>query len=208
MKSIYILFSFLFVILFLGCLKDEVEQTSSTSAPATEQDSLQVSNRNGQGDVILYRGSLSTDNYLIVSTTNRVLRTHSVYNKSKVAYLSFRPGTLGLANIGGVLHKHYQVEIKYKDSTSVSLLAFSKDTLDRFKFIPKGTNILSNTHPSKKVDWVSSGKTSSTINEFRNITYTNISTWNIYADGKFVIQKIKDPINTSSTQFSIPHSFK
>lgn len=211
--SITTLSLFLLLFIVLGCLKDE--EVASSSAPAEEtkienttDTTSQVLPRNGQGDLVLYRGTLSTDNYLLVSTTNRVFRTHTVYNKDKVAYLSFRPGTLGRANIGGVISKHYNIEIKYKDSTVATINAFSKDTLDRFRFYPKGANLLHNSHPAKKLDWVYANKTTANINEWRGTTYTNLQNWNIYADGTFVAQKVKDPVDKTSTQFIIPHSHK
>jgi len=211
--SITTLSLFLLLFIVLGCLKDEVDASSSAPAEETKIENTtdttsQVLPRNGQGDLLLYRGTLSTDNYLLVSTANRVFRTHTIYNKDKVAYLSFRPGTLGLANIGGVITKHYNIEIKYKDSTVATINAFSKDTLDRFRFYPKGLNLLHSSHPAKKLDWVYANKTTANINEWRGTTYTNLQNWNIYADGKFVAQKVKDPVDKVSTQFLIPHSHK
>jgi hypothetical protein len=205
---------FISLSLFLaGCQKDEVDVANTTQSSTlytntkdTVNEDKEVSPRNGTADLVLYRGSLSTDNYLRVSATSRVYRTHTAYNKDKVAYLSFRPGTLGRANIGGVLNKHYQIEIKYKDSTTTTFTAFSKDTLDRFKFIPKGNNLFHSSHPSKKLEWIHSGKTLSTIHELRSLSYSNLNTWNIYADGRFIIQKVKDPADKSQVQFSIPHS--
>ena len=211
--SITTLSLFLLLFIVLGCLKDEVDASSSAPAEETKIENTtdttsQVLPRNGQADLVLYRGTLSTDNYLLVSTANRVFRTHTIYNKDKVAYLSFRPGTLGLANIGGVITKHYNIEIKYKDSTVATINAFSKDTLDRFRFYPKGLNLLHSSHPAKKLDWVYANKTTANINEWRGTTYTNLQNWNIYADGKFVAQKVKDPVDKVSTQFLIPHSHK
>lgn len=211
--SITTLFLFLLLFIVLGCLKDEEVALSSSPAEETKIENTtdttsQVLPRNGQVDLVLYRGTLSTDNYLLVSTANRVFRTHTVYNKDKVAYLSFRPGTLGLANIGGVLSKHYNIEIKYKDSTVATINAFSKDTIDRFRFYPKGANLLHSSHPAKKLEWVYSNKTTATINEWRGTTFINLQNWNIYADGTFVAQKVKDPVDKNSTQFIIPHSHK
>ena len=211
--SITTLSLFLLLFIVLGCLKDEEVALSSAPAEETKIENTtdttsQVLPRNGQGDLVLYRGTLSTDNYLLVSTANRVFRTHTVYNKDKVAYLSFRPGTLGLASIGGIPVKHYNIEIKYKDSTVATINAFSKDTLNRFRFYPKGPNLLHSSHPAKKLEWVYANKTTATINEWRGTTYTNLQNWNIYADGTFIGQKVKDPVDKNSTQFTILHSHK
>lgn len=208
MKKILFLFLIYVGFLYIGCQKDELEASVKNQTPelySGVQDS-EVSPRNGSTDLFFYRGSLSSDNYLLLNSTNRLSRTHTVYNKNKVAYINFKSGNLPKINVGGVLSSHYLLEVKYKDSTYTTFTAYSKDTIPKFKYIPKGQSLLHSSHPSKKIEWVYSGKTSSTINEFRGTAYTNLQVWNIYADGKFLASKIKEPYNSSMTQFSIPHS--
>lgn len=207
----------LFVALFItiGCLKDE-EVGSSSTAPVEKIESnepissdtteAQVETRNGTGDLIFYRGSLSSDNYLMLNSTSRSNRAHTVYNKEKVSFIDFKPGSLPKANIGGVLSSHYVISIVFKDNTTLTFKAFSKDSLSTFRYYPKGTNLLSSTHPSKFVTWISSSNTVATINEWRNTSYVTLNYWSVYADNKFVTQKLKEPLNRNSNQFMPSHS--
>lgn len=206
-----------FVVIFIaiGCLKDE--EVASSSAPAAEKiesiettntdtTEAQVETRNGTGDLIFYRGSLSSDNYLMLNSTSRTNRTHTVYNKDKVSYIDFKPGSLPKANIGGVINAHYVISIVFKDNTTLTFKAFSKDSLSTFRYLPKGTNLLASTHPSKFVTWISSSSTAATVNEWRSNSYITLTYWSIYADNKFITQKLKEPLNRNSNQFMPPHS--
>lgn len=215
MKTKLLVASILIIIIVLfGCYKDELGISSNTPSPTFKKEFQEVilddivdnqQARSGQRDLILFRQSLSTDNYLL-TIDGSVPRTHTVYNKNKVAYLQFAYGLNDPINYGGVNYKHYKILVMYKDSTYDKLVAYSKDTVNIFKFIPQGDNLLFDGHPSKYVSWTRSSRARSSINEWRGASLINIPQWNIKFDTVTMVNDYRYPRTKHSNLFQPPHS--
>ena len=158
----------------------------------------------GENDVILYRKTLTTDNYLR-TVTEAASREHKAYNKDKVAYVTFKAGGKASISYGGKLHKHYAVKIVFKDSTSEAFLAYSLDTLTNFKMLPSGVNLLISTHPAKVVTWTKTAKMKSSINEFRAGSLINVPMYDIKYDGTLMITDYRFPVDKTTNLWSPPH---
>ena len=192
MKKILYLFILIFSGLFvIQCTKDEIETNDTqTAQKETNLPSSVVENRVVQNtsNLIFYRTSLTTDNYLVGST---VPRTHVIYNKKKIKDILFTASGQGLANIGNVLCKHYNIQINYTDNTKENLSAYSKSSDDTFTFTPSGTNLLVDTHTAKKIRIVSTNTSTYTVPQYYNFwrnTKTNWTIWKIYVDNQFTQQ--------------------
>lgn len=158
--------------------------------------------RSGDKDIILFRSSLSTDNFLLTPTEPR---THKVFNKNKVAYIDFSPGTLNTIGIGSDYYSHYNIKVMFNDSTDLSFYAYSKDSIDYFRYYPIGENILRSSHKAKFVTWVQNPIGSTyTINEFRD-NKINAIRWSVYYDSTFIYTDIKYPTNKNSNWFQPQH---
>ena len=200
---------FIISIIVISCYKDDVPNTQYVKANQSSEEVVLDSDaytaaRSGQRDLILFRGSLSTDNYLL-TIDGSAPRMHTVYNKNKVAYLQFSYGLNDPINYGGVNYKHYKILVMYKDSTYDKLVAYSKDTVNIFKFIPQGDNLLFDGHPSKYVSWTRSSKLRSSINEWRGASLINVPQWIIKFDSSTMITDYRYPINKQSNLFQPPH---
>jgi hypothetical protein len=77
-----------------------------------QKESGKFATKAGENDVILYRKTLTTDNYLR-TVTEAASREHKAYNKDKVAYVTFKAGGKASISYGGKLHKHYAVKILF-----------------------------------------------------------------------------------------------
>ncbi len=208
MKQIALFFGLIALMLInLKCLKEEID-SSKTTQVATVIDSTELitADRNGIRDVIFYRTSLTSDNYLLVSSPNNKPRTHVIYNKKKVKNIEFKNTPNGLANINGVLMKHYALKINYTNNTFDTLSAFSKSSSNSFTFTPSGDNMLIDTHLGNKITIESTNrKVGLQIYNFWRNSKTQMDLWNIYIDNTFVQQRYLEPINKNSTQFTPVH---
>lgn len=211
----------------LGCLKDEISDITPVSYKPTEQSGIVVldnmitnGERIGEGDLIFFRSSLTTDNYLAINgNTNR---THKAYNGASVAYVQFNLGlatklhitTSELLPTGAILYrvvsyKHYKAMVMFRDSNNVApdrLTVYTKDTVDNFKIFPKATDGILKI-ANDKINYVEWRKDSTTVlinNDFRLTRYQGW-VWNIYRNGVFFEKKLKEPTNILSNQFQPDH---
>lgn len=207
----FLLFFIISVVLLLNitCSKDEIEtnEVKSESVDNSLPSSV-VENRSPQNtsNLIFYRTSLTTDNYLVGSPTPR---THVIFNKKKIKDIIFKSSGQGLVNIGGTLCKHYNIQINYVDNTKENLSAYSKSSDDTFTFIPTGTNLLVDTHTAKKITIISTNTSTYTVPQYYNFwrnTKTNWAIWKIYVDNQFTQQRYLEPLDKNSTQFLPPHA--
>lgn len=178
-----------------GCEKDEIS-TSSTELET------EVLTRSANTDIIFYRGSLTTDNYLISSN-----RVYQIYNKSKLLNIQFIATGQPNINVNGVLLRHYKLLITYTDSTSRQITAYSKSSSASFTFTPTGANLLSDSHTSKFLELSQNSTSNGYSYNFWRDTQIASKTWDIKKDGVTLITtKVIDPINKNSNIFMPPHA--
>ena len=216
------------LILIISCTKDEISNTPIVNlAPIVQQDGIVVLDnmintgvRIGEGDLIFFRSSLTTDNYMAI--TGNVNRTHKAYNGANVAYVQFNLGlatklyitTSELAPNGAILYKqviykHYKAMVMFRDSNNVApdrLTVYSKDTVNNFKIFPKATDGILKI-ANDNINYVEWRKDSTTVlinNDFRLTRYQGWI-WNIYRNGVFFEKKLKEPTNILSNQFQPDH---
>lgn len=196
---------FIVSVLVIGCYKDDIPTQYIKANQTSEEVVLDsISTRSGERDLILFRNSLSTDNYLL-SLDGSVQREHKVFNKYKVAYLQFSLGLDAPISVGSIDYTHYKILVMYKDSTFDKLVAYSKDTLDYFKFYPVGDNVLRDAHPAKVVSWTKTSKLKSSVNEFRALSLISVPQWIIKYDSSIIVTDYRFPINKQSNLFQPPH---
>jgi hypothetical protein len=227
MKQILFIVGLIVALTFtLGCLKDEVETPVITPVTTVQESGIITLDgaitdgvRIGEGDLIFFRNSLTTDNYLAIK--NNEGRSHRAYNASTIAYIQFDLGLNNVFNIyaaeltptGGIVYKttkykHYKAFIQYKDSTKVvgdKLTVYSKDTVNNFKIYPK-EGFIKITSPSIRwIEWRRDDAVTFVLNnEFRGTRYSGW-VWDIYRNTEFFEQKPKEPTNTLSNQFQPDH---
>ena len=196
---------FIVSVLVIGCYKEDLPTQYIKANQTSEEVVLDsISTRSGERDLILFRNSLSTDNYLL-SLDGSVQREHKVFNKYKVAYLQFSLGLDAPISVGSIDYTHYKILVMYKDSTFDKLVAYSKDTLDYFKFYPVGDNVLRDAHPAKVVSWTKTSKLKSSVNEFRALSLISVPQWIIKYDSSVIVTDYRFPINKQSNLFQPPH---
>ena len=166
--------------------------------------------RNGTVDLIFYRTSLTSDNYLLLNNPQTRLRIHKIYNKSKVKEIKFVSTGIPDARIGTVLMSHYKVEILYFDNSTEAFTAFSKKHLTSFIFKPTGDNLLSSTNSAKFISYETSGplsvnSSSLYYNPLRDEKYS-LYVWTIRKEKTIVATKEIEPINKNSKQFMVLHA--
>ena len=211
------------IILSFGCTKDDMNNiqapipTTKVVSTPTEivLDSAKVDFNTGardggaaSADLIFFRGSLSTDNYLINGVTNdSIKREHKIYDKEDVAYLQLTLGLLNTINIDGVFLKHYKVLFMYKDFTHENRVAYVKALpTDNFKYIPTGENLLRTGHPSKVISYAVLGSPKSYYNEVRFTNYL-LKRWQLRMDGMPIKADHKEPTSKNTTQYQPAHSY-
>lgn len=210
MKKIFIptILVFLFY-MNINCSKDELETNNNqttkeqTNLPSTVVENRSISNIQS---LIFYRTSLTTDNYLFGTSTPR---THVIYNKYKVKDINFRSSGQGLANIGNVLCKHYNIQINFTDGTKETITAYSKNNSDVFTFVPLNPNLLVDSHKGKKISLISTNTSTYTVPQYYNFwrnTYQSWTIWKIYVDNQFTQQRYLESLDKNNTQFSPPHA--
>lgn len=183
-----------------SCEKDEID-SSIQSVDISQNSEQQVSKRTQTLDIIFYRGSLTTDNYLVSSN-----RVYQIYNKSKVREVRFNASGQSSINVGGVLMRHYNIQIIYTDLTTRQFTAFSKSSSTSFTFTPTGTNLLSDSHTSKFLELSQIAGGNGYVYHLWRDTQIAPKTWDIKRDGVTLIAtKVLDPIDKNSNIFSPPH---
>ena len=178
-----------------GCEKEEIQAASSNELAS------EVSTRTANPDVIFYRTSLTTDNYLVSSN-----RVYQIYNKSKIKDIKFTATGQPSINVNGVLLRHYRILITYTDSTSREFVAYSKSSSTTFTFTPTGANLLSDSHTAKFLELSQNSTSNGYLYHFWRDAQIASRTWNIKKDGVTLIAtKTIDPLDRNSNIFIPPH---
>lgn len=196
-KLIYsILFlSFISSLFFLSCQKDELE-------PLKDNTNSEVSTRSSSVDVVFFKTSLSTDNYL-VANNNTVFRSYKIFNAYAIDSIEMIASNLPDINAGGIVLKHYKIRVNFKDSTEYYFSAHSKPVGIEFTFIPYGENQLRDFHSAKYIDITVLGRESASplYNLWRDQTFAPFE-WEIKKDGNiFITKSILYPLDKTSNIF-------
>lgn len=187
-------------VLFLGCQKDTPEPTIEQIEISQDGDP-KVSNRTQTLDIIFYRGSFTTDNYLVAGQ-----RTYLIFNKSKVANVAFSATTQPSINVGGIAMKHYNVKVTFKDQSIMQFTAFSRSTVNTFTITPAGNNLLSDAHSAKYLELTQVGSGNGYVYHYWRDTQIAPKTWNIRKDGGPIVStQVIEPIDKNSNIFIPPH---
>lgn len=203
-KFIYFLVASFIIsaITFIGCQKDDIEAIELS----VESDSTQnVIPRTGTADVVFYRTSLTTDNYLIFQFDNK--RIYKLFNKAKVKEVRFTATTKPIIVVNGVQMKHYRIEVIFNDFTNHILTAYSKSSSNSFVFIPTGNNLLIGTHSAKFLQFETTGNLlNNNLYNFWLDTFENPNEWVIKKDGNNIIStRTIEPLDKSTNFFRLPN---
>lgn len=207
-KILFFAILFVTIIVSVTCSKDEIEESKTnqdTNAPELYKNEV-VTPRSGFVDVIFYRTSLTTDNYLI-SQNGNLLRSYNLYNKNNIDSITFESTGKGLINAGGVILKHYNISIFFKDKTIPSkFTAFSKSSTDKFTYLPKNSlQLLSSQNLSNIMTFEIQRSASVKYNYWQDknvvLNYVKISKNGVKTD-----LRVLDPLNKDSNIFILPHS--
>jgi hypothetical protein len=189
------------VITMINCAKEELESNKGSNQAATTETEL----RSGGGDVVFFRKSLSTDNYLVRNSDGTTpARKYVAYNDRKVEFVKFDASAKPKATISGVLCSHYNLTVKYTDGTQDVLTAYSKDTVQSFSFIPT-KSLLHQTNECNKISWEQMPGSLTIYNEFRNADGKS-HVWEISCGEKVVGQKWKETWNKTANLFTLQHA--
>lgn len=198
------------IFLTLSCTKDELETSNeinqeNTSVPILYKNEI-VTPRSGFVDVIFYRTSLTTDNYLL-SQNNNYFRTYNLYNRNRIDSINFVVTGKGLINVAGVLLKHYNITIFYKDKTPpTTFTAFSKSSADKFNYNPiNSAFVLSNSNLANVMTFEIQKSSATRYNYWQDKTvvanFVKISKNGVRCD-----LRVLDPLNKDSNIFILPHN--
>jgi hypothetical protein len=203
-KIIFLFLVILSTTISITCSKDELETTDDLNAQSLPSAVVESRAATNTSSLIFYRSSLTTDNYLV----NSAPRTHIIYNKAKIREIQFTATSVGLANIGGVICKHYKLRIIYTDNTTDSFEAYSKSDVDKFDYVPTTTGLLTPRHTGKKIRIVSTN-TLTQSNSYYNFWLDKNTTWiiwNIYKDNQLVQQRYLESLDKNAAQFLPQHA--
>lgn len=218
MKKVhFIILLFLILGVNLTCTKDEISEPEKSqitnNLPVSVEDigNNQTNDglRDGVGDLIFYRTSLTSDNYLLLNNTQTRFRIHKIYNKTKVKEIKFANTGKPDVRVGSTLMGHYKIEISYLDNSVESFTAYSKKSLSTFVFKPTGDNLLSTTNPAKFISYETTGTSSINpnsiyYNPWRDESYS-LYRWTIRKENSIVATKEIEPLNKNSRQFMVIH---
>jgi hypothetical protein len=192
---------FLLLMLNLKCLKDEINESGSLAQNTEQTTEL----RSGFTDVIFYRTSLTTDNFLLTNTPG-TFRTYSIFNKVKIANIMFSASGQGNINVNGVVLKHYKIKVNYIDNTTYEFSAFSKLGNNTFTFIPNGNNQLFDQHTAKFIEIKYTGRNQTNGYNFWRDNIPNLYLWEIRKDGSSLMAtKLLEPLDKTSNIFIPKH---
>lgn len=207
-KFIYFLIT-IWIILsvsFIGCQKDDIESDiekvpSIENIVDTSDSTQKVSPRTGTADILFFKSSLTTDNYLISA-----VRSYKIFNKAKIKQIQFTATTQPLINVSGTLMRHYRITITFNDLTNDTFNAYSKSAATSFTYIPNGINLLSDSHSAKYLEITQiAGSNGYTYNFWRDVTISP-KTWIIKKDGDLTLAtKSIEPIDKNSNLFIPTH---
>lgn len=201
----------LIVTVFFTCQKDELKSEDfvpSQTETYIKKDTLNevVTPRNGFTDIIFYKTSLTTDNYLLSQNTN-YFRTYNLYNKIRIDSITFVSTGKGLLNVGGVLLKHYNISIHYKGkNTPTAFTAFSKSNSERFTYLPNLSTQLLSTSNTAEVMSFEIQKSASTKYNYWIGKPVVLNFVKISKDGVKVDTRVLDPLSKDANIFYLPHT--
>lgn len=202
-KIIFLFLMILSATISITCSKDELETNEEVKAQSLSSAVVEPRASSNISTLIFYKTSLTSDNYLNSSAP----RTHVIYNKSKIREIQFTATGNGLANIGGVICKHYKLRIIYTDNTTDSFEAYSKSDVDKFNYVPTTTGLLTAQHTAKKIRIVSTS-TLTASNQYYNFWLdknTSWIIWNIYKDNQLIQQRYLESLDKNAAQFLPQH---
>ena len=203
-KIIFLFLMTLSATISITCSKDELESNEEVKAQSLSSAVVEHRASSNISTLIFYKTSLTSDNYLNSSAP----RTHVIYNKSKIREIQFTATGNGLANIGGVICKHYKLRIIYTDNTTDSFEAYSKSDVDKFNYVPTTTGLLTAQHKAKKIRIVSTS-TLTASNQYYNFWLdknTSWIIWNIYKDNQLIQQRYLESLDKNAAQFLPQHA--
>lgn len=187
--------SFISSLIFLSCQKDEIENN-------TDNKTTQVTTRSANADIVFFKSSLTTDNYL-VADNNTIFRSYKIFNAAKIDSVEMFASGLPDINSGGVLLKHYKIRVNFSDSTEYYFSGHSKSVGNQFTFTPYGENQLRDLHSAKYIDITVLGRDNSSqlYNLWRDQSFTPLE-WEIKKDGSiFITKSILYPLDKTSNIF-------
>lgn len=188
------------IVFTINCAKEDIEP--ETNKGSKEVIDLTTENRSGGGDIVFFRKSLSTDNFLLANS--QVPRKYVAYNNTKVDFVKFDASGQPQANIGGVLCSHYRITVNFTDGAVESLTAYSKDTVQSFSLSPTNS-LLHHTNGCNKITWELMPGSLTIYNEFKNADGKS-HVWEISCGEKVVGQKWKETWNKTANLFTLQHS--
>lgn len=200
------------VTISITCQKDDIESKEETletiqpQLPSSTTTEDVVTPRNGFVDVIFYRTSLTTDNYLLSQTTN-FTRTYNLFNKTKIDSITFVSTGKGLINADRIFLKHYDVSIYFKQNrVPYKFTAFSKSGLEKFTFIPvSSTQLLTNSNTANIMKFEIQKSASVKYNYWDG--NTKVSNFvKISKDGVKSDTRVLDPLSKDHNIFILPHA--
>jgi hypothetical protein len=202
LKNLSLFFGLIIVLLLnLKCLKDEIDENGSS--PQNIEQSTEL--RSGFTDVIFYRTSLTTDNFLLTNAPG-TFRTYLIFNKVKITNIIFNASGQGNINVNGVVLKHYKIKVNYIDNTTYEFSAFSKSSNNTFTFIPNGDNQLFDQHSAKFIEIKYTGRNQTNGYNFWRDNIPNLYLWEIKKDGTtLMVTKILEPLDKTSNIFTPKH---
>lgn len=198
--TVVLLSIILISIIFLSCEKDEVVEKTNDN-----QNNI-VQLRSGTADVIFYASSFTTDNYLNQQIDKR--RIYKIFNKLKIKEVRFSATTKPYITVNGLLMRHYNVNVMFKDTTNHMFTAYTPNTQSSFVLLPYGSSILSNNHSAKFILIESIFPTQNNfIYNIWSDSYISPTMWSIKKNGVDLISnRTLDPLDKSSIVFRPLHS--
>lgn len=200
------------VILSITCQKDEIDISNSSSTPdtitlsSTQNSEEIVTPRSGFVDVIFYRTSLTTDNFLLSQSTNYI-RTYNLFNKTKIDSITFVATGKGLINVNRTILKHYDIEIYFKQTRLPhKFTAFSKNDSDKFTLLPTSSTQLLTTNNSANIMKFEIQKSASVKYNYWDGNTKVYNFVKISKDGVKTDMRVLDPLSKDNNIFILPHS--
>lgn len=178
-----------------SCQKDEIETDKNNTTSQVETRSTSV-------DIVFFKSSLTTDNYL-VADNNTIFRSYKIFNAAKIDSIEMFASNLPDINSGGVVLKHYKIRVNFNDSTEYYFSGHSKPVGNQFTFTPYGENQLRDLHSAKYLDITVLGRDNSSqlYNLWRDQSFTPLE-WEIKKDGSiFITKSILYPLDKTSNIF-------
>lgn len=212
MKKTFFFSVMIISLLFLTmCQKEDVD-TEQPIISVENVESLpsstnsEVTPRSGFVDLIFYRTSLTTDNYLI-SQKPGFVKTYQAFNKSKIDSIVFVSTGNGLIFADRVIQKHYQISIYFKQNPLPQIFtAFSKNESDKFTYIPTNSvQLLTSSNTARTMSFEIQ-KSASVKYNYWDGTSKVYNFVKISKDGVKVDTRVLDPLSKDTNIFMLPNT--